>query len=252
MNAIEIPRRFALLAGLLALSGCFSRINEKHTFIASNPASQDLSIVRVVVEGYATGANMNFRAGFRDAKAVDEVLKGTSSLNYTNAVPDDSVFTAASAKITADLLAKLQIAYQLGQPAEVQRLEGELARAQSLARIVRAGETLRVPEAPAQKFIIAFSADPTAVFQKIANITARNENEGEVFKSWKLMLGSQQSAALQVRQAAEVTWQALLDPATKDLPPEAAAAATPEGHQQLRDQLLRYEARLQDFLHAKP
>jgi hypothetical protein len=238
----------------LVLGGCQATVKEDKIFLAENAEKQDLSLVRIQVKGYAENADMKFRAGFRNASAVDEVLKGeTTPITIQGTEPDETALNNASSEIVTILAGKLKEAYQNRRPLEeIKQLEAELTRARSLARIVRAAETSQIGEAPAQKYIIAFSADPSKVFKAIADTTARGDAEGAVFKSLRLFREAEQARHTIESDTAKLTWQSLLVASKSGLSEDTTNDKTDAGYEAIRVQLLRYQTLLKDYLSASP
>lgn len=255
MKNSSLWRCILLALSGFALGGCYSIVAEKHTFVVSNQAKNDLSLVQVTMDGSAGVADMKFRAGYRDSSAVDEVLKGDSTPITTQSFKaDEKDLNKTAAVISEKLLEKLTSAYATGaSPERIRRIEEEITRARSLPRIIRAAGTSHVSEAPAEKFLIAFSADPSKVFKAIADTTARNESEGAIFKSLRDFSDVEERRRTGAQSLAKLTWESLLDhPVRTGLPADAAGDATDDGHQLLQDQLRRYRTLLNDFLSSQP
>jgi hypothetical protein len=254
MKTSPLWRCLSLALPAFALGGCYSVVAEKHTFVVSNQAKNDLSLVQVTMDGSAGVADMKFRAGYRDSSAVDEVLKGDSTPITTQSFKaDDKDLNKAAAAISEELLKKLANAYATGaSPERIRRIEEEITRARSLPRIIRAAGTSQVSEAPAEKFLIAFSADPSKVFKAIADTTARNESEGAIFKSLRDFSNLEAERRTSAQTLVKLTWESLLEPVRAGLPAEEAGDKTDDGHQRLLDQLRRYRTLLNDFLASQP
>jgi hypothetical protein len=247
---MKIPLLVASCGLALALGGCYSVVAEKHTFVVSNRAKNDVSLVEVEVNGRADGADMKFRAGYRDSSAVDEVLKGdTTPVTTQSYKSDDKDLNDAADRISDELLKNLKVAYVAGDsPERIRKIEDDLTRARSLPRIIRAAGTSLVSEAPAEKFLIAFSADPSKVFKAIADTTARNESEGAIFKSLRGFSYDERQRRSATQALTKLTWVSLLEPVRAGLPNDVTADKDDPGYQALAVQLRRYQTLLNDFL----
>lgn len=253
--ACRLPALFVAALGL-GLAGCQSSLNQKHTFIAQDSGTKDLSLVRVQIDGYAEMADVTYKAGYRDSKAIDEVVKGAAStIAIDTRQTDDRELIAAANEITVGLLAALKNAYAATprNPEQIAQLERDLSRAQSLPRIVRAGETSLVSEAPAEKFVIAYSAKPSQVFEQIARVTSRNEGEGKIYASLYEFSEAQQRRLSLQTTTSQTLWKELLQPSSETLKDIAIGDDESTGNEEkLRTRLNLYRQKLSDYLHAEP
>jgi hypothetical protein len=254
MNALRLITTTSLAAIALAVQGCYSVVSEKHTFVASNRGTNNLSLVQVNIEGYADMADMKFRAGYRDSGAIDEVLKGdTTPITTQSYQSNDTKLSEQAEVITADLLKKLAAAYERSAPPEeIRRLEENITRARGLPRIVRAAGTSLIAEAPAEKFIVTFSADPSKVFKAIADTTARNETEGAIFKSLRDFATDEQNRRAAAMGTTKAAWESLLGSVKTRLPAVADEDKAQSAADSLRSVLLQYQNLLNDFVALKP
>lgn len=179
---------------MVICSGCgHTRINEHRTYMAVNGQTGDVSLFRVSVEGYSEMAEAKYQAGWKNSEAVDELFKDVAAPLGGTRDKEDELLQETQLKMIEDITKKLREA--ASDPAkgdEVKKYEDMLVQARSLIRRVRANETSEVPYAPAEKFVIVFSADPNRVFGELAGVVERQANEASILKTLGGIKGKQE------------------------------------------------------------
>lgn len=240
-------RVIACLAAAL-VSGCYTSLTDRQMFVARDRDTNDLSIVRVTVHASADMSDLDFRAAYVDSDAIDEVIHGELKFPDRPEDAEQATMLELRRKIVVSAANDLTVAFSRPWSPETRRAvvdaEEKLLQARSLLRRSRTRETSDVPDSPAEKFVIAVSADPDKVFQALADATSQQEQQTTMLDAVR-SLAARAGQQNQVRHAAaENLWQALLSTAPA---PDAA-----DDSAALRAKLLRYSTQLNDYLSAVP
>ncbi|MBI5695328.1 MAG: hypothetical protein HZC51_06255 [Nitrospirae bacterium] len=169
------------------IAGCYTHINERHTYIGKNKANGDLSLFRVTIDGYADTSEVKYVAGWRNAEAMDEVYKDEkASLGDKNEKNYDIIRTAQT-ELVKSLTNQYRNMASKPDPdskSKAKELKAMLVEAMGLLRDIKAKQTTESPNAPAEKFMLVFSSNPDNVFAEIEQVTSRQKNEGTLLSAF--------------------------------------------------------------------
>jgi len=236
---------FFFSIAITLLTSCTS-LKQKTTFVALNQQERSVSVFEVNIESTSKLAKVRYRAGFRDADAVDQVFKDVTIPPSIQEFENLQTIKSAEQSIMGELTSQMQTAYQEGDYVTTELLFHQMTRAQSLERRLRYSLTSAVPEAPAEKFVVAYSADPDEVFQAITDAALGQQAQQNLLLTIKAISDSRS----QPISSAEINllWDELVEkPNTMSALPDNISPANIHEH---RNQLLSYIQHLKDFQEA--
>jgi len=174
-------RRFWIMMVLLAAGCGNTAVREQRTYVVNNPESGDLALFRTEIRAEGTFATTDYRAGWVDARAVDEVFR-----DQTPATVDEHERRVQERLAQARLAQVDQVCDLLEglgpdtDPARVEAIERALVQALTLERRLRQGAAQASPGAPPERFVMVFSADPEPVWAELSAAIERQRQEGEL------------------------------------------------------------------------
>lgn len=233
-------------------TGCgHTTLQEVHTYVARDVEREEFSFVRVTIRGQSLSSKTRYEARWKPAAAVDEYFNADTAPPVQASTDPEAKLRDAQGDIVASLAKQLKEAAEERNPEKVRALEEEIARALGLVRRVKALQTTDATEAPAEKFVIVWSADPDVVFDQIAQVVEKQESEGAILETVAALRRADETRTEQGDRLAETLWNGLLSDSKSLASPLAADAQDADAEKArkaLAKSLETYRRRLRDFL----
>jgi len=219
--------------------------------VARDVEREEFSFVRMTIRGHALSSKTRYEARWKPAAAVDEYFNADTAPPVQTSTDPEAKLRDAQGDIVASLTEKLKQAADDRNAEAVRALEEEIARAMGLVRRVKALQTTDATEAPAEKFVMVWSADPDVVFDQIAQVVEKQESEGAILETVAALRRADETRAEQGDRLAESLWKGLLSDSKSLASPLAADAPDADAEKArkaLAKSLETYRRRLRDFL----